>query len=229
MPVSTICLLSLSVSLSRFLRVLHETSLRPLTVARVVRWVVHPTTLSRADLLSDSQSWDLLLILPAAIHLLPQPISGLILRSWMIQAGIPSKLLTFYDQTNARLLHPSAEDIPRLKTAPKDLRLAESSQNLELSNELNGWIQNYSRLSGAVSMLNLLAFNPGRKEQYMKYGRSFSESVGSSRGGVAKLVGKIVPGTCSDGCDEWEEASKYKAGTQHRVIAGAQTAYYYYP
>ena len=55
-------------------------------------------------------------------------------------------------------------------------------------------------------MLNVLAFKPGKKGQYLKYGKAFSESVGSRRGGVAKLVGKILPGTCSDGCSEWEEA-----------------------
>lgn len=51
-------------------------------------------------------------------------------------------------------------------------------------------------------MLNLLAFNPGMKDQYLKYGKAFAESIGSSRGGVAKIVGKVVPGSCSDGWDE---------------------------
>ena len=208
----------MSVSTPRFLQELHKTSLKPLTVARVVRWVVRPTTLSRDALQPDSQVWDLLLILPAAIYLLPQPLPGLISRSWMIEAGVPSKLISSYDQMNARLPYPPAEDIPRLRSTSNDLQLVESPQNLELSKELNDWIQSDDSPSGAVSMLNLLAFNPGQKEQYMKYGKFFSDSVGSSRGGVAKLVGKIIPGTCSDGCDEWEEVSRRRNRAQHHVM-----------
>ena len=67
-------------------------------------------------------------------------------------------------------------------------------------------------------MLNLLAFIPGKKEQYLKYGKAFSESVGSRRGGDAKLVGKIVPGTCSDGCNEWEEVRRiYWASIENEI------------
>ena len=52
-------------------------------------------------------------------------------------------------------------------------------------------------------MLNLFAFIPGRKNQYLKYGKAFSDSVGSRRGGgLETLVGKIVPATCSDSCEE---------------------------
>ena len=56
-------------------------------------------------------------------------------------------------------------------------------------------------------MLNLLSFHPGQKGQYQKYGAAFAESVGSKRGGVAKLVGKVVPESCSEnaGEGEWEE------------------------
>ncbi len=42
-------------------------------------------------------------------------------------------------------------------------------------------------------MLNLLAFKPGLKESYLEYGKAFAESIGSRRGGNAKLVGNIVP------------------------------------
>lgn len=54
-------------------------------------------------------------------------------------------------------------------------------------------------------MLNLLAFQPGKKEQYLKYSKTLAQSVGSRRGGMAKLVGNLVPNSCSDGCSEWEE------------------------
>ena len=43
-------------------------------------------------------------------------------------------------------------------------------------------------------MLNLLAFKPGLKKEYLKYGAAFAESVGARRGGVAKIVGSVVHG-----------------------------------
>jgi len=41
-------------------------------------------------------------------------------------------------------------------------------------------------------MLNLLAFRKGKKEDYLKYGAEFAKSIGSKRGGDAKLVGNII-------------------------------------
>jgi len=55
-------------------------------------------------------------------------------------------------------------------------------------------------------MLNLLAFKPGLKEEYLKYGAEFAKSIGKRRGGVAKLVGSVVHG--GDGPesgDGWDE------------------------
>jgi hypothetical protein len=52
-------------------------------------------------------------------------------------------------------------------------------------------------------MLNLLAFNPGRKEQYLKYGAEFAARVGSRHGGNAKIVGHVVSGQGKD--EGWDE------------------------
>ena len=84
-------------------------------------------------------------------------------------------------------------------------RIAESSQKLELSNELRQWILSGQGLNGSVSVLDLLAFEYGKKGENLNYGKAFAESIGSSRGGIAKIIGKVIPGTCSDGYDEWEE------------------------
>jgi hypothetical protein len=43
-------------------------------------------------------------------------------------------------------------------------------------------------------MLNLLAFKEGRKEDYLKYGAEFAKSIGSRRGGDAKIVGSVIHG-----------------------------------
>lgn len=202
MPVCTVLLLGLDIAVPDFLAALRNSPVEPLTIARVVRWIITPTVLSKQILLS--QEWDVLLILPAGSNVPPR-IHGMIRSSWAIQAGIPSNLISTYPATNSQLLHPSNDSTYPLTNAPSQLKLVESTQALELTPELHNWIQTDRGPRGAVSMLNLLAFKPGRKEQYMKYGKAFLENVGSRRGGVAKLVGKIVPNTCSDGCNEWEE------------------------
>ena len=205
MPICTVQLLSLNSSIDTFLTALRNSCLKPLTVARVVRWIITPTSLSREPLLSQSPSWDLLLILPDAVKSLPADLESLVRSTWSIQAGVPSKLISSFESRNSQLLYPLPGTVRLLTGSLWNPQKADSTQSLELTDHLQSWIQGGKSPKGAISMLNLLAFKPGRKEQYLKYGKAFSESVGSRRGGVAKLVGKIVPTTCSDGCSEWEE------------------------
>lgn len=55
-----------------------------------------------------------------------------------------------------------------------------------------------------MSMLNLLAFKPDMHASYLKYGKAFGESIGSRRGGNAKLVGNIVDPAQKKG-EGWDE------------------------
>lgn len=220
MPVSTITLLSLNTSIPKFITTLQKTSLKPLLIAKVARWIITPSTLSTAALLQPSQPWDILLILPGASPSLPEQLQDMIKDQWSIQTGIPSRLLVSFETTNEKLLHPSANDIPPLTGALSHPRIANSSQALELSDELRQWISSSQSPKGAVSMLNLLAFQAGKKDEYLKYGKAFAESIGSSRGGVAKIVGRVVPGTCSDGCQEWEEVCKVLVTVVQRKCSG---------
>lgn len=41
-------------------------------------------------------------------------------------------------------------------------------------------------------MLNFLSFKPDMKHSYLQYGKAFAESIGSKRGGNAKIVGTVV-------------------------------------
>jgi len=205
MPVATIILLSLKTSITKFVTTLHNSSLKPLVIAKVARWIITPSELSTVALLQPSQPWDILLILPGALHALPEDLQSMIKDQWSIRAGIPSKVIASFNSTNDQLLHPSTGEIPDLTGALSHPRITKSSQALELSDELRQWISSGQSPRGAVSMLNLLAFQAGRKDEYLKYGKAFAESIGSRRGGVAKIVGKVVPGGCSDGCQEWEE------------------------
>ena len=205
MPICTVQLLTLDSSIDTFLTALRNSSLKPLTIARVIRWIITPTFLSQEPLLSQSPPWDLLLILPDAVISLPANLEPLVRSTWSIQAGVPSKLISSFKSRNSKLLFPPPNTVPLLTGSLSNPEKADSTQSLELTDHLQSWIQGGKSPKGAISMLNLLAFKPRQKEQYLKYGKAFSESVGLRRGGIAKLVGKIVPRTCSDGCLEWEE------------------------
>lgn len=58
-------------------------------------------------------------------------------------------------------------------------------------------------------MLNLLSFMPGKKEEYLKYGAEFARSAGSRRGGLAKIVGSVIPGKNpeKDDAERWDEVA----------------------
>jgi len=96
-------------------------------------------------------------------------------------------------------------------------RIADSSQGLELSEELRAWVEGFAKTEegkGAVSMLNLLAFREGMKDEYLKYGAEFARSIGSMRGGDAKIVGSVIhdgktgeEGKGKDEGDGWDEVA----------------------
>ncbi|TVY59445.1 hypothetical protein LSUE1_G009051, partial [Lachnellula suecica] len=119
-----------------------------------------------------------------------------------LEAGVPSRLLQDFLQKNAKLLHPKAADIPPLTGSLDKPKLSESSQDLSLSPELRAWINSSSAPVGAVSMLNFLAFAEGKKKEYLKYGAEFAKSIGSKRGGNAKIVGGVLGEAKEWGWDE---------------------------
>jgi len=205
MPICTVHLLSLSCPLSIFLEKLSSANLHPLTIARVIRWIILPTSISVSSLLAQNIHWDVLLILPSSDPL-PVPITALIGHHFTLEAGVPSRLLKDFSARNEKLLRPAQGDAPSLTGSLEKPRIAASSQALELSPELKAWVQKFSKGEGkgAVSMLNLLAFKEGMKENYLQYGKAFAEGVGSKRGGLAKIVGSVIHGKEADG-EGWDE------------------------
>jgi hypothetical protein len=213
MPICTIHLLSLtpSADIPQFLDAVHTTGLQPLTIARVVRWIILPSHTSTDELLAQNIHWDILLILPSASGLRP-PLQTLVAHQWSVKAGVPSRLVSDFSSKNRRLLHPQAGDVPGLTGSLDRPRVAASAQSLELNPALKEWVREFAAAEGrgAVSMLNLLAFRPGKKEEYLAYGREFARTVGSRRGGVAKIVGSVVPSegdSVGSGGEGWDEVA----------------------
>ena len=124
----------------------------------------------------------------------------LVAHHWHITAGVPSRLIQDFATKNGKLLHPDPSSLPKSSsatTAGEERQTTASAQALELSGELDAWIDDFLRTkgpvaNGAVSMFNLLSFAPGMKSSYLKYGEAFASSIGSSHGGNAKIVGSVV-------------------------------------
>jgi hypothetical protein len=197
MPLATIHLISLtsSTTIPSFVQTVKSTStIKVLVISKVIRWIITPTTISAQELLHPKQPWDLLLIV-LGNDPLPDSLRDKIEVHWSVTSGVPSRLTSNFDRTNARLLHPDPKTVPALTGSLDNPRIGTTSQTLELSGGLNEWIGSFSCSrtgQNAMSMLNLLAFKPGKKPDYLKYGQAFGESIGARRGGTAKLVGNIT-------------------------------------
>lgn len=199
MPLCTLHLLALHSTtpnpLLTFLSSFKSANLSPLVVSRVIRWIILPSQISTEQLLAQNIHWDLLLILPNT-NSLPPELQKLVQHQWNVTAGVPSRLIQDFSSKNAKLLHPNPSSVPGLSTKSVN-KTTDSSQDLELSAELNRWIETFvaspgKEGTGAVSMFNLLSFKPGMKEEYLKYGKAFAESIGSGHGGNAKIVGNVI-------------------------------------
>lgn len=209
MPLATVHLVALSsnTNISKFLRALRSISFKPLVISHALRWIVQPEQLSADRLLTTK--WDLLIITPTSS---PFPSTYLtkdwVSSHWSITAGIPSSIVNGFADRNQRLLDANASEMPQ--PAASQPKIAKSAQGLEATPELLQW-QNPAGTSTPVSMLNLLAFKPGAEahESYKRYGKAFAESIGSKRGGLAKIVGKVVPGQRTEGEDAegWDEVA----------------------
>lgn len=200
MPLCTLHLLALyhtnPDSLPNFLSALKSSNVSPLVVSRVIRWIILPMTFSTEHLLARNIHWDLLIVLPS-VEKLPRVLQEHVEHQWCITAGVPSRLTQDFAPKNRKLLQPEPGAAPALSGALNKPKTTDSAQDLELSSELSQWIHDfYSSGSpegkGAVSMFNLLSFNPTKKSSYLQYGKAFATSIGVKHGGNAKIVGGVT-------------------------------------
>jgi len=208
MAIVSIHLISLAKpeTLPSLLKYIQSSNVKPLTLAKPIRWVIQPEQIQVPEL--HNPRWDLFLILEAnepsqalITSLLDSSPYGAqgdfkIISHWTTTSTVPSRLLKdFLTTTNPNLLHPTS--VPSLTGALDDPLLKPSSQDLSLTDSLRTWLgtaDDPSRLPvrGAVSMFNLLAFKPDSKPSYLRYAKAFAETIGGKRGGTAKLFGNIV-------------------------------------
>lgn len=210
MPLATVHLVALAStsSIPAYLKALDSASIKPLVTSKVIRWVIKPEKLSTH---LTNANWTLLFILPATTSIPKQCLGeDHVIRHWSITAGVPKSLINGFQERNRRLLNPQPGDVPELTGSLNKPKIVSSTQGLELNDELLAWSKGFKLgQNGAVSMLNLLSFKPGKEahESYLRYGKAFSESIGSKRGGSAKVVGKVIPDQGSPDEDKygWDE------------------------
>jgi len=197
-------LVALNGNLEESVKQLKDHKQQPLVLAKVVRWIITPTALCADRLLK--QRWDILVIYTGTSGL-PEELRAFTSDVFTVQAGVPSTIVNSFATVNERLLYPKR--VPDLTGSLDRPRVAESAQKLEFTAELNSWLERWDPddSKGAVSMLNLLAFKPGMHDEYLKYGKAFSESIGSRRGGIAKVVGRVTGGDegVASGEAAWDE------------------------
>jgi len=204
MVVCTLHIIALKpgVSVASFLSKLREGNAKPLFQAKALRWMILPSKQSAGHLLGRNKHWDLLIGLEAGVPLPPHAVADMD-DVWTASCGVSSQALSGYAQLNAKLFDAATSPMP----FPSGHGTA-SSQNLELSSELREWCAALPAelQDRPISMLNLLAFAPGKKDQYKKYGVEFSSRVGANYGGRPKLIGRVIEGgegrAHEDGWDE---------------------------
>lgn len=188
-------------TISSFLSKLRESRVNPVIRAKALRWMITPSTLSSGYLLARNLQWNLLLGLEADAAI-PSSAATEIDAIWTVACGVSSAAVSGYQKLNSQLLQAAGPRIELPSIQPKD-----SSQSLEVSSEMREWIAALpAQLQHRpVSMLNLLAFNPGKAEQYRKYGAEFSSRVGLRYGGHVKVVGRVVDDPGQARQQGWDE------------------------
>lgn len=162
------------------------------------RWVIVPSRDSAGISDLRSTDWHAVVLLKGEQGL-PAQTRTHVKEEWTVIVGVPSRVVSGFAARNADFLRPKTDPIPLTGSLDRP-RLSESQQGLEATPELIEWAKGYDEErkgtrgeeTRAVSMLNLLKFKAGKKGTYQEYGKAFGESIGSKRGGVAKVVGAVT-------------------------------------
>ena len=107
---------------------------------------------------------------------------------WSIAAGIPSQLITQLEEKNQKLYERSRQDAESVdETIMKknsSVKTGRSGEASKLASELTDWMDGLSRteMTHPISMFNLLAFEPGKRDSYQQYAREFGTRVGAKHG-----------------------------------------------
>lgn len=177
MPVLSLHLLRLGpfITVPDFVVQLQENKTVDVVIASRPRYkLIKPATL---DVDALKQHYDVLLLVKRAAPFWPSEIQGSIVRDYRLDVGIPTQLFDSYPARNAKLINDAA-DVKLTGALDKLLERRKAGgqgqgQKLELDEGLLTFMEKLSKTYGdkPVTMLNLLRFNEGKREDYLKYGK----------------------------------------------------------
>lgn len=183
MPILTLHLLRLGpfITVPDFVQQLqtHRT-VEVLLASRPRYKIIRPTALDKAVL---SQHHDLVVLVRRDSQFWPSDIQGSIMRDYRLDVGVPGAMLASYPQRNGELLAGAREAAASL-TGALDGALekrgngtagagAGAGGKAELDEGLLKFMERLTATYGdrPVTMLNLLRFHEGKKEDYQRYGQ----------------------------------------------------------
>ena len=176
-----------------FLQALTSTPRLELILASEPRFlVIRPSGTDTSILLptdaANQAHWHLLLLLKSTHQNIPSSLKETFVASeYVVQVGIPSKILFTYPDRNAKLCvdAPNVRLTGSLERA-RDRKVKDSAQSLELSPDLLSFADHLTKEYGnkPVTMLNLLSFREGGKEKYYQYGQVRHTQIRSSGGHI---------------------------------------------
>ncbi|KAF1814447.1 hypothetical protein P152DRAFT_456703 [Eremomyces bilateralis CBS 781.70] len=194
MPEYSLHLLALKpgYTIPTFLSTIHSNSITPLVQAQVLRWIILPQKQSTVPLLAHNVRWDLLLVVERTV-VLPTQATSQVTASWTAEISLHPNDVKDYATKNAKLLEASKRSPPP------------TSGDSEMTTELRDWLSHRpsAQQTHPISMLNLLAFNPGRREQYRQYGQAFGQAITPKLGNSRKFMGNVIGGQGRE--EGWEE------------------------
>ncbi|ERF75993.1 hypothetical protein EPUS_08247 [Endocarpon pusillum Z07020] len=206
----TFYLLSLHGSASDFKASISTISNTPLFVGQVHRWVAPPMRHS-IDPLTTQGSWDVFLFFAGSVKL-PEAIEAFRKAEWRLEADAPPPMLAVFKNTDQQHSRAGPEDVPAL-TGRWDHPYQpdpDAHQEFDYSPELQNWVRTFGKQEGksAVWMFNLLAYQDGKRETFMKYVEAFAASVGKAVGSESQIFGQVIRcSSTSDGEEPWEDAA----------------------
>ncbi|KAF2462042.1 hypothetical protein BDY21DRAFT_418031 [Lineolata rhizophorae] len=199
-----IYLLRLTQSINDFKVTVTRSALKPLVIGTATEWMLKPHTLS-VELVS--RPWDIFLLVESSSEGLPAEVKSAIASQWKTSANISSSMTESLMKDNHSLLNPSPDHIPPLTGSLQKPRVIDPDLEVNFTPEIEEWTKSFSATDEGkrpVSMLNLLAYNEGKRDTFLGYIEVFNEAVGAKRGAMGKLFGS-VPEDQRESSGGWED------------------------
>jgi hypothetical protein len=185
----------LSTLINRICKEFKNSSPKPLVIGKPQGWVVKPHHPTLGPPLT-SHDWHLCIFLPGIEPGLPSSIMDHVATTWSLTTDIHNPYLDELSQNHKSLLHLSPEDATPLTGSLDGPRVNDPELEVPYTPELHEFFESVAARvpegTRPVSMLNLMKYTPGGRNNFLNYVRVFTEErVGTKRGAIPELFGEM--------------------------------------